>query len=172
MRTKSSSPNGSQARLPRITKQRTKTDAHSGLLPGFPVVRPARIRPASRFLRAPTAQTKAASRATSWQCASMSPALAGIAAFLKARLLRERSGGPHAGRAGGHRAGQRPSTKPPRAARKRRRGGSEDCLSPRSGRVLDRAPGKRAGGSFSARSGKLQLSPGQFLCCRAGATSG
>ena len=41
---------------------------------------------------APTAQTKAASRATLWQCASMSPALAGIAAFLKARLFRGRSG--------------------------------------------------------------------------------
>ena len=46
------------------------------------LVRPARIRPSSRFLRAPTAQTKAASRATPWQCASTSPALAGIAAFL------------------------------------------------------------------------------------------
>ena len=97
------------------------------------------------------------------------PALAGIAAFLKARLLRGHSEGPHADRAGGHRASQRPSTKPPRAARKRRRGGSEDCLSRRRRRVLDRAPGKRASGSFLARSGKLQLSPGQFLSCRAGA---
>ena len=39
--------------------------------------------------------------ANGWQCASISPAPAGIAAFLKARLLRGRSEGPHAGHAGG-----------------------------------------------------------------------
>ena len=94
------------------------------------------------------------------------PALAGIAAFLKARLLRGHSEGPHADRAGGHRASQRPSTKPPRAARKRRRGGSEDCLSRRRRRVpqLPRRSNERL-----ARAGEERAAgrPGGQLVLRA-----